>query len=145
MRIPVLRVAGFHVARCASVDELECRLQDDPEIAMVLFEEARGQSADSALALARRRSTAVLALFRHPAGESSEATFDLVIDPATPPARWLHRVSELLLARAGFTGAPCGWAQVARSLESRRRNGLPDEGSVRARGYRIQPEKRRCT
>lgn len=145
LRIPVLQVAGFRVAGCASVTDLVRRLDDDPEVAMVLFEEARGQSADLALELARQRTTAALVLFRHPAGDSSEARFDLVIDPATPPARWLQRVSELLLARAGFSGAPSAWAQVARRLDARRRNGLPDEGSVRSRGYRIQPEKRRCT
>jgi len=145
LRIPVLRVAGFHVAGCPSVTELARHLDDDPAIAMVLFEEARGHSADAAQALVRQRSTAALVLFRHPAGGSSERNFDLVIDPATPPSFWLQRVSEVLLSRAGFSGAPAAWTQVARSLEARRRNGLPDEGSVRTRGYRIQPEKRRCT
>lgn len=142
LRIPVLKVAGFHVAGCASIAELERRLEDDPGIPMVLFEEARGNTADAALALARQRSTAALVLFRHPAGESTERSFDLVIDPATPPARWLQRVSELLLARAGFSGAPSAWTEVARTLESRRRHLQAVPGG---RPFRIQPERRKFT
>ncbi len=144
LRIPVLQVAGFHVARCASMMELEHWLEDEPEIGAVLFEEARGKPADSAAELARERSTAALMLFRHPAGDSSEKNFDLIIDPATPPARWLQQVAEILLARAGFAGATPGWAQIARDLQERRRD-LPQESEDSHRGYRIQPKKRRCT
>jgi hypothetical protein len=146
LRIPVLRAAGFRVASCDSVTELERRLEDEPEIAVVLFEEARGKPADAAPDLARERSTAALVLFRHPAGDSSEGKFDLVIDPATPPARWLQLVAEILLSRAGFSGATLGWPQIARDVQARRRDWpAENEGSVRSRGYGIQPEKRRYT
>jgi hypothetical protein len=143
LRIPVLRVAGFRVARCASLAELERRLVDEPGIAMVLFEEGRGNPADSAAALARKHSSAALVLFRHPAGDSSESMFDRVIDPATPPAKWLQQVAEMLLTQAGFAHVTTGWARIARNLQSRRQDLLLDEGSDR--GYRIQPEQRKCT
>jgi len=144
LRIPVLRVAGFRVAHCASIGELENRLESDPETAVVLFEEGRGRSADAAVDLARLRSTAALVLFRHPAGDSSEEKFDLIIDPATLPARWLQSLAETLLSRAGFAAAASCWTQIARDLQARRRD-LPPENRSRLPGVRIQLEKRRCT
>lgn len=116
---------------------------DEPGIAMVLFEEGRGRSADSAADLARKHSAAALVLFRHPAGDSSESIFDRVVDPATPPARWLQQVAEMLLTQAGFAHATTGWARIARTLQARRRDLPLDE--VSERGYRIQPERRKCT
>jgi hypothetical protein len=146
LRIPVLQVAGFHVARCASLTELETWLTETPEIAAVLFEESRARNADAAAELARKCSTAALVLFRHPSGDSSEAKFDRVIAPATPPLHWLRKVAEILLARVASAQAAPGWAQVARDLQARRQDLPPDEDSgVRSRARRIQPEKRRCT
>lgn len=139
LRIPVLRVAGFRVAQCASSAELERQLKVEPDIAAVLLEEARNQSADAAAETAKGSSTAALILFRHPAGNSSEGKFDLVIDPATPPARWLQQVAETLLGRV----QPL-WAQVARDLQARRRALLADDQAAR-RGSRIQPERRKYT
>lgn len=141
LRIPVLRVAGFRVARCASSAELTQQLEDTPEIAAILFEERRGRPADDAADRARERSVAALVLFRHPAGDSCEQKFDLVIDPATPPAGWLRQVADLVLAQA----TP-GWAQIARQLRSRRHD-LPadDQRPASSRGFRIQPERRNFT
>lgn len=141
LRIPVLQIAGFRVARCASVTELERHLADAPAIGAVVFEEERGTTANAAAELARQASTAALVLFRHPAGDSSEAKFDLVIDPATPPARWLQQVAQLLLART----AP-GWAQVARELQARRGDWPANaDRPASSRGFGIQPERRKCT
>lgn len=146
LRIPVLEVAGFRVARCGSLEELQRRLEEAPEIGVVLFEEADGSSADSAAGVVKESSAAARILFRHPAGSSSEANFDLVIGSGTPPARWLQQVAETLLARAGFGDARAGWAQIARDLQARRRD-LPseNEGTAARRRHRIQGEKRRYT
>lgn len=137
LRVPVLQAAGFHVARCASLLELERALEEEPEIAAVLFEEGRDRPADAVAEQVRQRSKAALVLFRYPAGESSEANFDLVIDPAKFPARWLQQLAEIILARM----AP-RWAEVARELQARRCD-LPAEDSS-VRGYGIQPERRKC-
>jgi hypothetical protein len=138
LRVPVLQVAGLRVAQCASPEELERQLRDEPEIAAILFEEARDQTADAAAQMAKGSSAAALVLFRHPAGNSSDANFDLVIDSGTPPARWLQQVAETLLGRVHPR-----WAQVARDLQARRRDLLADEGAA-TRGSRIQPERRKC-
>jgi len=144
LRIPVLRVAGFRVAHCASATELARRLEDAPEIGAVLFEESRGKPADAAAELARQRSSAALVLFRHPAGESSEEKFDLVVVPATSPARWLQEVAEMLLARGGMAELPRGWAHVAHDLQPNPKD--PPAGSCdAASGPGIQAEKRRYT
>ena len=68
LRVPVLQVAGLRVAQCASPEELERQLRDEPEIAAILFEEARDQTADAAAQMAKGSSAAALVLFRHPAG-----------------------------------------------------------------------------
>ena len=144
LRIPVLRVAGFRVASCASVAELERQLDDAPEVAAVLFEESRGKAADAAAERVRERSRAALVLFRHPAGDSNEGKFDLVVVPATPPARWLQQVAEMLLARVGLAELPSGWTRVARDLQVKTKD-LPAGIGDRATRPGIQADKRRYT
>lgn len=140
LRIPVLQVAGFRVQRCASLAHLERHLAEAPAISAVIFEEERGKTADTAAELTRRSSVAVRVLFRHPDGDSAETHFDLVIDPATPPDRWLQQLAGVLLARVSGK-----WAEVARELQARRRDLPADPPSDSAPGFRIQPERRKCT
>lgn len=144
LRVPVLQAAGFRVARCASVTELERRLGEVPGPAAVIFAEGRGDPADAAARLTRQSSRAALVLFRHPAGDSREEHFDLVIDPVTPPMRWLRQLAEIVLARAGFDEATPGWGQIARDLQARRGD-VPGENGSSGGAYGIQPPKRRCT
>ena len=144
LRTAVLRASGFRVARCASLEDLERRLPDIAGIAALVFEEELGRSADATAARLRLRSRAALVLFQHPAGDCNEATFDLVIAPATPPARWLDRLTETLMSRIGFAEATPRWAQIAKELRAGQRD-LPAPVDRPGLRYRIQPEKRRCT
>lgn len=152
LRIPVLAHAGYRVEACEALAELS-RILDAPGLDALICSEAPGRPADAAALLARRRGDLALILFQHPAMDTRDSLFDMVIAPGTLPGRWLQMVAERLYRRSGQrpvespAAAERAWSEIARDLRSMHRGvsekGEPGEESQNAPGKgRIQVGKR---
>jgi hypothetical protein len=95
-RLSVLKSAGYFVAECDDVTQLQAALQSELGIDAVLLTDREGEAFEDAIRIARSFSSVPLILFRDTNLNIAEAGFDLVIPVLTPPEQWLDELGALI-------------------------------------------------
>ena len=96
MRGAVLRAAGYVVAECSSLHELANCLTAQQRADLVCIADTWDKSAKEALELVRGLSKAPIVLFGSASHDYSSWSWDLEVEPLTPPREWLVDIAELL-------------------------------------------------
>jgi hypothetical protein len=96
-RLSVLKIAGYAVAKCDSMEGLSTALSRNPD-AVVLEEEPQTLIYKS-ISLIRSCSTASLILFRKDIDSFIPDQFDLIIPSLTEPQQWLSDIAALIERR----------------------------------------------
>jgi hypothetical protein len=125
-RISVMEAAGLVVCRSNGTDEGISEALRDAGISAVAFSQLRSAHLVS---VARSLTPAPLILFRDPDVEVEESEFDVVIPPATAPARWLKSLATAI--------------EDARYLQARSQQLRNESAAVRAKFREIRAEARR--
>lgn len=106
-RIAVLRSKGYAVEICNSLPQLHNALAEERRTDAVLITEGETDPLETAITLARSRSSAPLILFRRTNCDVDDQIFDLVIETLTRPQQWLRDIESLILqCRLLSSGSP---------------------------------------
>jgi hypothetical protein len=99
-RIGVLKSAGYCVDDCGdSLSRLHAALIGVWETDAVVIAESTGTLPDRVVSLVRSVSVAPLILFQSKYPHYDESEFDLIVQPLTPPDRWLSDIGALIEQR----------------------------------------------
>jgi len=95
-RLSVLKSAGYFVAKCDNVEQLQAALQSEYGADAVLMTDRDGEVPQDAMKVARTYSSAPLILFRDTNRNIAEIGFDLVVPVLTPPEQWLDELGVVI-------------------------------------------------
>lgn len=97
-RVAVLRLAGYTVDSCASLEQMISWFRGGQRVDVVCVSEEPGCTAEGVLAVARTFSQAPLVLFRANTFNYLQRSWNLEVPPLTPPEVWLVELARLLPA-----------------------------------------------
>lgn len=110
-RLKVLKGAGYSVAKCGSITDIEsCLRSPEPPDALVITEESE-KASRAAASLAKADSSVPVILFAASEESYTEFTFDLVIPALTSPEKWLARIEETIARSRSLRGESEGQAE----------------------------------
>jgi hypothetical protein len=117
-RVAVLRSVGYLVDECLSLPQLANALERENGVDAVFLTESDGFAHEQATQLARQRSAPVILFLRSNDGGSARQV-DLVVEPLTPPSKWLRDVKALLEWGRGIRAQSVAAPKPPRLLEMR--------------------------
>jgi hypothetical protein len=95
-RTPIMRAAGYDVAQCESIQELQTVLKSSEAADLICISESYHQPREDALAISRALSRAPVVLFRSTMHRYIADKFDLEIDTLAAPDIWLVHMDTLI-------------------------------------------------
>lgn len=101
-RVPILETAGYKVEECASLDQLQAKLEQLSDIEAIFVTELEDPVPEDAVIVARAYSGAPVILFRSSMRALDESRFDLVIPTLSRPSDWLMDVNAVLAKKRRF-------------------------------------------
>ena len=103
-RLKVLKGAGYVVAKCESITEIESWLHSsEPPDAVVVMDEF-GKASRDAVFLAKGELSLPVILFATTEESHTDSSFDLVIPVLTSPETWLARIEETITRSRSLRG-----------------------------------------
>jgi hypothetical protein len=94
-RVAVLRLAGYTVDSCASLEQMISWFRAGRQADVVCVSEEPECAAEGVLAVARTFSQAPLVLFRANTFNYLQRNWNLEVPPLTPPEVWLVELARL--------------------------------------------------